>query len=169
MKETNINSLKNKRGLRIVIIGLFVILIFIFTTSLFEIFKWYQDSRNTNNNIKEIEEITKLEEVIEDNLDEMIELINEPEEVKSDYWYYIRFPLIQVDFNELIKKNSDTVAWIQVNNTNINYPVVKANDNDYYLNRSYDKKSNEAGWVFMDFRNSGTLNDKNTIIYAHNR
>ena len=169
MKETNINSLKNKRGLRIVIIGLFVILIFIFTTSLFEIFKWYQDSRNTNNNIKEIEEITKLEEVIEDNLDEMIELINEPEEVKSDYWYYIKFPLIQVDFNELIKKNSDTVAWIQVNNTNINYPVVKANDNDYYLNRSYDKKSNEAGWVFMDFRNSGTLNDKNTIIYAHNR
>ena len=169
MKETNINSLKNKRGLRIVIIGLFVILIFIFTTSLFEIFKWYQDSRNTNNNIKEIEEITKLEEVIEDNLDKMIELINEPEEVKSDYWYYIKFPLIQVDFNELIKKNSDTVAWIQVNNTNINYPVVKANDNDYYLNRSYDKKSNEAGWVFMDFRNSGTLNDKNTIIYAHNR
>lgn len=159
----------NKKGLRIVVIGLLILFISIFTSSLFKLFEWYQDSKKTTENIKEIEDVVNVEEVVEGSLGEMIELVNVPEETKSDYWYYIKFPLIQVDFNELVKKNSDTVAWIQVNNTNINYPVVKGVDNDYYLNRSYDKKANDAGWVFMDYRNSGTLNDKNTIIYAHNR
>ena len=102
--------------------------------------------------------------------DENIELVNESEEeLESDYWYYVKFPLISVDFNELKKKNSDTIARIQVNNTNINYPIVQTDNNDYYLNRSYDKSWNDAGWVFMDYRNDNNLNDKNTIIYAHSR
>ena len=83
--------------------------------------------------------------------------------------YYITFPLIKVDFTELIKKNEDTVGWINVNNTNINYPVVQSTDNNYYLTHSYDKKENEAGWVFLDYRNNKDFTSKNNIIYAHSR
>ena len=67
------------------------------------------------------------------------------------------------------EKNADTVGWINVNNTNINYPYVQYKDNDYYLNHSFDKSYNDAGWVFMDYRNNSDLSNKNTIIYAHSR
>ena len=87
----------------------------------------------------------------------------------SDYWYYIKFPLIDVDINKLKEKNSDTVGWINVNNTNINYPYVQGKDNNYYLDHSFNKKYNEAGWVFLDYRNDKNLSNKNNILYAHSR
>ena len=53
--------------------------------------------------------------------------------------------------------------------TNINYPVVQTNNNDYYLTRSFDKKKNYAGWVFMDYRNNIDNLSVNTVIYGHGR
>ena len=168
VKNKKTPSPKQKKKKNFILILLFKIFLTFFTVSTLKISLWHKDNEKTNEITEEIENITTIEEVIEEK--ENIELVNEEkEEPQSDYWYYITFPLIQVDFNELIKKNSDTVAWIQVNNTNINYPVVKTTNNDYYLNKSYDKQYNEAGWVFMDYRNTGNLNDKNTIIYAHSR
>ena len=81
--------------------------------------------------------------------------------------------LINVDFKNLKDINSDTVGWIQVNGTNINYPFVQTTDNDYYLTHSFYKKSNDAGWVFLDYRNNiksiKTNRDRNIILYAHSR
>lgn len=77
--------------------------------------------------------------------------------------------MITVDFTDLIKQNKDTKGWIQVNGTNINYPFVQSNDNAYYLNHSFNKKKNEAGWVFLDYRNDINNLSKNNIIYAHSR
>lgn len=77
--------------------------------------------------------------------------------------------MITVDFTDLIKQNKDTKGWIQVNGTNINYPFVQSNDNAYYLNHSFNKKKNEAGWVFLDYRNDINKLSKNNIIYAHSR
>ena len=77
--------------------------------------------------------------------------------------------LLEVDFNELLQKNSDTVGWIEVKGTNINYPVVQTTDNSYYLSHAFDKTQYDAGWVFMDYRNDATNFDQNTIIYAHSR
>ena len=53
--------------------------------------------------------------------------------------------------------------------TNINYPVVQTNDNEYYLGRAFDKSKNDAGWVFMDYRNDVNNLSDNTIIYGHGR
>ena len=77
--------------------------------------------------------------------------------------------LINVDFQELKSTNNQTVGWIQVNGTNINYPFVQANDNKYYLTHSFDKSHNTSGWVFLDYRNNIQTLDKNTILYAHGR
>jgi sortase B len=89
------------------------------------------------------------------------------EKVGENYDYYINIPFLNTDFGSLISENSDTVAWLEVKNTNINYPVVQASDNDYYLTHSFDKSYNEAGWVFLDFRNHLDNLLKNTIIYGH--
>lgn len=147
---------------------LIVIIIILGSTASFNILRlldWNKDNNKTNDNIDKISN-TKTEEIKDD---ENTELISTPDDKESDYWYYITFPLIKVDFTELIKKNEDTVGWINVNNTNINYPVVQSTDNNYYLTHSYDKKENEAGWVFLDYRNNKDFTSKNNIIYAHSR
>ena len=147
---------------------LIVIIIILGSTASFNILRlldWNKDNNKTNDNINKISN-TKTEEIKDD---ENTELISTPDDKESDYWYYITFPLIKVDFTELIKKNEDTVGWINVNNTNINYPVVQSTDNNYYLTHSYDKKENEAGWVFLDYRNNKDFTSKNNIIYAHSR
>ncbi len=69
----------------------------------------------------------------------------------------------------LLDLNTDTVGWIIVPGTNIDYPVVKANDNSYYLSHNYDKKWDYNGWVFMNSANSTRDLDRNTILFAHNR
>lgn len=71
-------------------------------------------------------------------------------------------------FDSLLKMNKDTVGWIYVKNTNINYPVVQGNRNNYYLWRDFNKKRNNFGWIFMDYRNDHNNLDQNTIIYGHN-
>ena len=135
-----------------------------------DIIVWKIDSKKIEKQVKEIQEIVKIEEVVED-LESKIEIIEPDSEIpkSSPYWDYLKMNLIYVDFSELININSDTKGWIQVNGTSINYPFVQAKDNKYYLTHSFDKTYNNAGWVFLDYRNKINSLNKNTIIYAHGR
>ena len=74
----------------------------------------------------------------------------------------------KIDFEELKKKNPDTVAWLKVENTNIKFPVVQAKDNSYYLTHNFNKEYNTAGWIFADYKNKLDTTDKNIVIYGHN-
>lgn len=144
---------------------LFCIGIISLITSITLITKWLIDNHNISEQIDNIKTITKITE-IEDNNDTQIV---ENDVSKSDpYWDYIKMNLIRVNINELKKVNNDTIGWLKVEGTNINYPFVQANNNEYYLNHDFYKKSNGSGWVFMDYRNNN-FSDKNTIIYAHGR
>ena len=145
----------------------FIIFILLFSSiiliNLKTILNWEKD----NQEIKEIE--TNIEEEIEiEIIEEEGEIINPPKVKESDYWLYIKVPFQNVDLEALKEKNNDTVGFINIKNTNINYPIVQTTNNDYYLNHAYDKSYNEAGWVFMDYRNNN-FNDFNTIIYGHGR
>ncbi len=86
----------------------------------------------------------------------------------NDYWDYLSVPFMDVNFDELLAKNPDTVGWIKVEGTKVNYPIVQAEDNDFYLNHSYNRRRNEGGWIFADYRVDFTRFGKNTIIYGHN-
>ena len=131
-----------------------------------DLINYFIDTNKTNSEIKEIEDVVKIEEVPDS---EETEIIKQPEEIpeSNPYWDYIKMNLINVNFNELIKLNDETKGWIKVNGTNINYPFVQTNNNDYYLTHSYNKSYNQAGWVFMDYRNDTEHLDRNTILYAH--
>ena len=160
-------KLKWKNLLLLMIILVSLIILFI---SCFDVIKWFIDSKKTNTQINKILEIVEVEEVLEDE-NITVEIIEQVEEIPeaNPYWDYIKMNLINIDFTELKKINSDTKGWIQVNGTNINYPFVQTSNNKYYLNRSFDKSYNNAGWVFLDYRNSINNLSKNTIIYAHGR
>lgn len=161
-----------KKRLRKDRVFLLVLLLFfstIFIFSAFKVIEWLSDNNNTDKVIEKINNDVKVDEVKDnDNTEVIDEEPTEPEKV-SDYFYYITYPLINVDFESLLKTNNETVGWINVNNTNINYPFVQGINNTYYLNHSFDKSYNSAGWVFMDYRNNKEMNNKNTILYAHGR
>lgn len=131
-----------------------------------DVINYFIDASNTTSEIEEIENIVKIEEV-SDN--ENTEIIEQPEEIdeRNPYWDYIKMNLINVNFDELLSLNNETKGWIQVNGTNINYPFVQTDNNDYYLTHSFNKNYNQAGWVFMDYRNDTVNYDRNTILYAH--
>ena len=158
---------KKLRRKRYLLIGIFCLSVLAFSFSIFFLWNWFQDNQKIDKLAKEtIKTVNKKEK--KDN--QKTEIINPPEEnKKDDYWDYIKMNLLEVNFNELLNKNSDTVGWIEVKGTNINYPVVQTNNNEYYLNHAFDKTKNDAGWVFMDYRNDAKNFDQNTIIYAHSR
>lgn len=87
----------------------------------------------------------------------------------SLYWQYIGTDIDTVDFANLRATNPQTTAWIIVKGTNINYPVVQAHDNSFYLNHSFTGSLNSSGWVFMDYEDDPEFNSRNTVIYAHGR
>lgn len=75
---------------------------------------------------------------------------------------------IEIKFEALKNENKDIIAWLYSEGTPINYPVVQAKDNDYYLRRLIDGTYNQAGTIFVDYKNSSNFEDYNTIIYGHN-
>lgn len=72
-----------------------------------------------------------------------------------------------VDFAALQTINPDVVAWIYIEGTSINYPIVQGDDNSYYLKHLVDGSYNSSGAIFMDYRNDSDFSDSHTIIYGH--
>lgn len=166
MKEKMNNKIKLKWK-NIILILIFLILFITFNISIYNIIKWKLDSNKTNEEINTIQENTNIEEVKDNKGTEIIKQAKKiPKE--NPYWDYIKMNMIDVNFDNLKKINSDVVGWIKVNGTNINYPFVQSKDNKYYLTHSFNKSYNNAGWVFLDYRNNN-INNRNTIIYAHGR
>jgi sortase B len=74
---------------------------------------------------------------------------------------------LDIDFDYLTNENEDIKAWIYCPDTVINYPVLQAQDNEFYLHRLTNKTYNSAGSLFIDCKNSPDFSDYLTIIYGH--
>ena len=132
---------------RILNIAIYLILFLILICSGFKLYFWYKDKKNNDETTEQLKNNVKLEKIKKDN---------------SNNEKYI------VDFKKLKSENSDVVAYIKVNNTNIEYPIVKTSNNNFYLNHSFDKSKNSRGWIFADYKNKFYNTDKNIVIYGHN-
>lgn len=167
-KMSRVKRKRKKTISNIIYFILFFIALIILAFSICKILLWKKDNDKIEKIDKEIKEDIKIEEKKPDET--KTENVNPPDEKEeSDYWKYIKMDLLNVDFTDLLKKNPDTVGWIKVNGTTINYPIVQSNDNSYYLTHAFDKTKNEAGWIFADYRNNMEEFDKNTVIYGHGR
>ena len=147
-------------------IGFICFFISLFFSSITQINFWQNDNDKILKIEENIQEFVEIEE-IEKNLKE--NLINEPDDKEDIYWQYKDVSMINVNIEDLKVKNDDTVGWIQVLGTNINYPIVQSDDNDYYLKRDFNKEKNKGGWIFLDYRNEIDNLSKNNIIYGHRR
>lgn len=94
----------------------------------------------------------------------------EVEEVSEEQEEVVR--MINVDFDmdyaALKAINSDLVGWIYYEGLDLSYPVVMDRGDDYYEHHTFEKKSNGAGAIFMDFLCKSDFTSFNSIIYGHN-
>lgn len=72
------------------------------------------------------------------------------------------------DFGRLLGVNPDTVGWLVVPGTAINYPIVQTTDNDQYLHTGFNGEDNAAGSIFLDYESKPDMTGRNNIIYGHN-
>lgn len=72
-----------------------------------------------------------------------------------------------LQLEELRKENSDIIGWLEIEGTNINYPVLQAEDNDYYLNHNYKNEKISSGSIFLDKDYNFTKPSENLLIYGH--
>ncbi len=59
------------------------------------------------------------------------------------------------------------VAWIEIEGTNINYPVMQSSNNTWYLNHDYLGRDDAMGAIFLDYRNDSDFRDNVSILYGH--
>lgn len=135
--------MKKKSKILITLIQIVLIAVIIFSG--IKIIEWIKSNKKNKDIISEIKE--------------NVVINNEMDSNNEEY---------KIDFAKLKQKNSDAIAWIKVNGTDIDFPVVKGTDNSYYLTHNFDKEKNKAGWIFADYRNKFDGTDKNIIIYGHN-
>jgi sortase B len=65
------------------------------------------------------------------------------------------------------KINPDTVAWIEIPDTNVDFPIVQGEDNSYYLNHNFQNEDSYIGVPFLDCRNLADFQDYTSIVYGH--
>ena len=79
----------------------------------------------------------------------------------------VYIPPMDIDFEALKQINEDTVAWLYCPDTEIDYPVMKADNYSYYLSHLPDGTNNANGTLFIDYNCAPDLSDRLTVIYGH--
>lgn len=75
---------------------------------------------------------------------------------------------IRPGFGALLEQNEDVVGWITIDGTQIDYPIVQAEDNFHYLTRNFYHEESRAGSIYMDYRNSVRVDsEQNVVLYGH--
>ena len=144
------------------IVCIILTLIFVFTAA----FAGYQIFREYSERNESADTYTDLEKLISFPEDQSKE---NPDETKQSESGEIEPAPVgpTIDFAGLKEINEDCVAWIYIEDTAINYPVVQGSDNSYYLRHLIDGKWNSAGCIFLDSRVDSDLSDRHSIIYGH--
>jgi len=178
--KKNSNPELKKIEKKIIPITILTLSITTYLISIFILTRWYVQSERSKNftadlssaNITTIiEEEEKSDETPNQYEDETS--TEQPENTTTEQQQQpqqatINTNFINVNLNYYLQKNSETVAWLQVNGTKVNYPVVQHKDNDYYLEHDFYQRKTTNGWIFADYRNNFENFNNNTIIYGHN-
>ena len=135
---------KEKKKLKLPIIIFLLICICVFLYSLFNIIYWIKSS----NDLKTLEEGV-FKEVVEEIEEKNGEIIK------------------TIDFDKLTQINEDVIGWISIEDTVINYPILQADNNEYYLKKDLYKKDNSCGSIYLDCNTSKDFSEQNNVVYGH--
>lgn len=140
-----------------------IMLIFIFTSGIvigaIQLYKQYREYSEGEDSYTDLEDYVKLPE--EPEAPSSFPVDDETESGGREW--------PAVDFASLQEINPDIVGWIYIEGTEINYPVVQGNDNQYYLKHLFSGEWNGSGCIFLDSRNRVDFSDRHSIIYGHHK
>ena len=141
---------KGKKGKGIVSNLILIVALAVFAVSAYQLFKigkGYYDGRSEYDKIRDL--------AIETKDDGGDDAGNQPR--------------YQVNFDELMALNSDTIGWIRFDPEPaiINYPIVQGKDNQEYLHKTFSANDNSLGTIFLNVENNPNFRDQNSIIYGH--
>lgn len=74
----------------------------------------------------------------------------------------------RIAFEELKALNEDVIGWIEIPDTEISYPLMHGEDDQYYLKHTFSGNKNSAGSIFIETLNKPDFSERHTIIYGHN-
>lgn len=124
---------------------------------LFQIWKEYQTGNEIYDDLKNQVTVTDSQSDPTDQNDA---------ETQDDSAFYI--PEILINMDSLLAINEDAIGWIQIPDTNIDYPVLQGKDNNQYLRTTITGEYNKAGCIFADSRSDQPFEAAATILYGHN-
>lgn len=79
----------------------------------------------------------------------------------------IKLPDILPEYETLYQKNKKLIGWLKIDDTNIDYPVMQTDDNEYYLDHNYNQEYDKNGSIFLDYNCSVYPRSTNMIVYGH--
>ncbi len=160
--------MKKRSKVKIIICFILIIIIVVAFTYIIRIFllgqEAIEESRLLNEIILTDAELNEIRAQEEEQEKENI--IRKEEEAKKEKEQEKKERMLKV--GKLQEINSDIVGWIEIEGTNINYPVLQGKDNNYYLDHNYKKQKTEKGSIFLDKSYDWDIKSNNLIIYGHN-
>ena len=92
----------------------------------------------------------------------------EPPETEEETEAETEAPYVSpIDFAPLLATNPDTIGWIRVPDTKIDYPIVQSPDNQYYLHKDFEGKDSVYGTIYLDADSKPDFSGWNNPIYGH--
>lgn len=76
-------------------------------------------------------------------------------------------PPILEQYQTLYNSNKRLIGWLKIDDTNIDYPVMQCDDNEFYLSHNFDSEEDKAGAIFLDCNCDVLKKNDNMIIYGH--
>lgn len=141
---------KENKNKKTILNALLIIFICSFLYSGYHVFMW----------VKSDKELKKIEESL---YKEVVTKAEESEKEGKEIE-----PKVTIDFSKLKQINEDVFAWITIDNTYINYPILQGETDEYYLRKNIYKTYNHSGSIFVYHDVNKEFLDENTVIYGHN-
>lgn len=149
-----IQKKNKKRGLIILLL-----LIVMSVSATLSIFGWLKDKRAR----EEYERLAELAREASTAVETTAQTSGPEPETEPEEQPYVS----PINFAELKKENPDTVGWIRIDGTRIDYPIVQGTDNDYYLHHDFYGEESAGGAIYLDFESQKDFVGRNNILYGH--
>ena len=144
-----------------------IICILIFIYAALQLVSIFQDYHRATEEYEALSEQVVTEVIASEHVAEEKEDTEEDVNI-LDLPYDYDVPTYSVDLESLKAQNADTIGWIILPDSRINYPILKSKDNAEYLTMTFEGQSSSSGAIFMDMLCESDFSNENTIIYGHN-
>ncbi|MBQ7410103.1 MAG: class B sortase [Clostridia bacterium] len=144
---------------------LFVIFLVIFIISMIYIITYLYTMKKDEKDLSVLQNMMSVKNKEEINntlqIDENENIVENNQEISTNLAKVENLKKLQAEY-------ADIVAWLEIENSSINYPVLQGKDNDYYLYKNYKGVYSRNGSIFLDYRYDFSKENQNFFVYGHN-